>query len=311
MANLADKFSRSWRLFVCSYQIIVKNKPLLLFPLLSLCFTLGIALFFLLPVVLFPTGQPWTDAHHWLTILNRLPGVSIRDNEWKMHSPTFKIIAYSYLAVCYLLTMFSATFCNVAFYNEIIKALAGNAVSVAEGFKFARRRIRSILAWSLFAGAVGLIIQALERRSGWIGRIVMGFVGMAWSVASVFVIPVMIREESANPVTLLKNSAATLKKTWGEGLIGYIGMNLGEGVFMLVSIMALVAIGIISMMLHTVLLAILALAAWVFALFVFSYFVATASSVYRCALYVYASEGVVPTPYTADLMDGAWKVKKS
>jgi len=310
MAKLADKFSRSWRLFVCSYQIIVKNKQLLLFPVLSFCFTLAIALFFLLPIVLFPTGQPWSDAHHWHTILNRLPGATIHGNG-EQPSPDFKIIAYSYLAVCYLLSMFSATFCNVAFYNEIIKALAGDTVSVGEGFKFARRRIRSILVWSLFAGAVGLIIQALERRSGWIGRIVMGFVGMAWSVASVFVIPVMIREECTNPITLLKNSAATLKKTWGESLIGYIGLNIGNGVFLLVSIMAFVAIGVVSLLLHSVLLILMALAAWVFASFVFSYFVSTASSVYRCALYVYASEGAVPAPYTTDLMDGAWKVKKS
>lgn len=31
---------------------------------------------------------------------------------------------------------------------------------------------------------------------------------------------------------------------------------------------------------------------------------------FRCALYVYASEGVVPAPYTVEMMDTAWKVRK-
>jgi len=34
------------------------------------------------------------------------------------------------------------------------------------------------------------------------------------------------------------------------------------------------------------------------------------SHVYLCALYIYATEGVVPEPYNQDLMDRAWKVKK-
>jgi predicted alternative tryptophan synthase beta-subunit len=39
--------------------------------------------------------------------------------------------------------------------------------------------------------------------------------------------------------------------------------------------------------------------------------VSIADDIFRCALYVYASEGVVPAPYTAELMDAAWKVRKS
>jgi hypothetical protein len=39
--------------------------------------------------------------------------------------------------------------------------------------------------------------------------------------------------------------------------------------------------------------------------------VAVATDVFRCALYVYASEGVVPQPYTTELLNAGWKVKKS
>ena len=47
----------------------------------------------------------------------------------------------------------------------------------------------------------------------------------------------------------------------------------------------------------------------VLCLIVISYGVQVASQVYRCALFVYASEGVVPGPYDQDMMDLAWKVK--
>jgi len=31
--------------------------------------------------------------------------------------------------------------------------------------------------------------------------------------------------------------------------------------------------------------------------------------VYRCALYIYATEGVVPGKFDKELLDSAWKVK--
>jgi hypothetical protein len=49
---------------------------------------------------------------------------------------------------------------------------------------------------------------------------------------------------------------------------------------------------------------------WLVAMFAFGYLMSVAGHIYRGALYVYATEGVAPAPYTAELMDAAWKVKK-
>jgi hypothetical protein len=38
--------------------------------------------------------------------------------------------------------------------------------------------------------------------------------------------------------------------------------------------------------------------------------VRSATGVYRCALYVFASEGVVPEPYTSEMMNAGWTVKR-
>jgi len=75
--------------------------------------------------------------------------------------------------------MFFATFFNVAFYHEILVALAGQSVSIIRGLKFAGTKWKAVLMWALFAGLVGLIIRQLEERLSFVGRIIARFIGIA------------------------------------------------------------------------------------------------------------------------------------
>ena len=308
MSRLSEKFNRSWKLLASSFQVIGRQPKLLLFPLVTFVCTVVIVLFFIAPAALLPTGHALSQPEHWEAAVHRLVELDPAGGTTRHASLTG--VGYAYVAVLYLTSMFLATFFNVAFYNEIIKALAGGQVSLRAGLRFACSRLRAILLWSLFAGAVGLIIKTLEERFGWVGRWVMRLVGMVWSVASVFVIPIIVREESANPFTLLRTSAITLKKTWGESLIGYVGITVGSWIVMLGSVIFLVGAGLLSLWLDHPGFIIAAACLWLVAMFVYGYLIGVASHIYRGALYVYASEGVVPAPYTAELMDAAWKVKK-
>ena len=49
---------------------------------------------------------------------------------------------------------------------------------------------------------------------------------------------------------------------------------------------------------------------WLFAVIAYGYLASIASRVYLCALYLYASEGVVPGYYDESMMSTAWKLKK-
>jgi hypothetical protein len=302
-------FRRSWQLFRSSVQILVRHRKLLLFPVVSLLCTVAIALFFFAPIVLLPTGHARNQPEHWQALAARLGDTTAVDTHTQHWHP--KTATCLYLVVIYLVSMVGATFFNVAFYNEIIRAFAGERVSLRGGLAFASHRLRAILLWSLLAGVVGLVIRGLEERFGWIGRLALGLVGMAWSVASVFVIPVMIREPSTNPFTLLKNSAVTLRKTWGEALIGYVGITFGVWIVLAGSFVFVVGVICLSVLLKQPVLILPAGVLWLLAIIAFLYVVSIADDIFRCALYVYASEGVVPAPYTAELMDAAWKVRKS
>jgi hypothetical protein len=217
-----------------------------------------------------------------------------------------------YLLVIYFVSMFLATFFNVAFYSEIIAALNGKGVSFRRGLGLARSRLPSILAWSILAGLVGWLIRTIEQRLPFFARIVTGIIGIAWSIAAVFAIPVIIQEQPMrNPLKILQQSAMTLKRAWGEGLIGYVGFSAGSVVVVGCSLLPL-ALGIVfAVLLKSVWLGVIAGIIWVLAMILLAYVSGVASNVYRCALYLYAAEGVVPEPYSQDLLDMAWKVKKA
>lgn len=304
-----NRFERSWSLLKSSLSIIGRNKQLLVFPIVIFACTAAIVLFFLAPPVLRPTGYSYTSVEHWKAISHSL----FTDTGDKgQHHFTLTRAAMVYAGFLYFIAMFIGTFCNVAFYHEILAALTGQPVSVGRGLKFAFSKLGSIFMWTLFAGLVGLIIKLIEERLDLIGRIIGRLVGLAWSVAAVFVIPVIVREEgNANPLKVLQKSAGVLKRTWGEALIGYAGLSIANSLVALGSVIWLGGMIAISAGLHNFALIPISVVAWLCGLFIWSYIAGVASNVYRGALYLYASEGTVAEPYSQEILDMAWKYKKS
>jgi hypothetical protein len=302
-----NRFERSWLLFRSSLLVIVRNKELLIFPIFISAATMVILLFFFAPAALWPTGYSYFSAEHWKAVQHTFFTGS---NGVGPYSFAFSPVALVYLAFLYFVSMFVATFFNVAFYNEILAALSGEPVSLSRGLKFACSRWQAILMWTLFAGAVGLIIKAIEQRFDIVGRIIARLIGVAWSIASVFVIPVIVREESGlNPVTMLKKSATVLKRTWGEGLIGYIGIGAMNTLVMIAAAVVIGVATVVSAKLNNFWLLGFTVAGWFVLLVAWFYLMNVASLVFKGALYLYAAEGIVADPYDQNLLDSAWKFK--
>lgn len=310
--NEMSKFRRSWLLFKSSVLVIARNKKLLVFPIVICACTAVMALFVIAPAVLRPTGYGYAQAQHWQAIGHSLLIVSDDPASRSRTAVGLTPIAVAYLGFLYFASMFTATFFNVAFYNEILAALGGEAVSIGRGLKFACTRWKGILLWSLFAGLVGLIIKAIEEKFEVAGRFVARLIGLVWSVAAVFAIPVIVREEqSANPVRTLRKSADVLKRTWGEALIGYAGLTFGN---LLIGVGSLVLLGgaiVASIAWGNYWIIAVASGLWLLAIIAWSCLTSVASQVYKGALYLYAAEGVVADPYNRDMLDSAWRFKKS
>lgn len=312
MNAIGERLWRSWELFKSSLCVMREHPKLLLFPLLTTVLTVGIVLFFLLPVavaLLVPSlnlPSQFKSLVEWIGVVNTSsPGgqnLNVALNAFGMGC----------FALLYLVSMFLATFFNVAFFNEILAALNGQEVSIKRGFEAAFARVGAILMWSLLAGLVGLIIRAIEERLSIVGRIVAGLIGLAWSVASIFVIPILVRENvDANPFRILKRSAHTIKQTWGEALVGYVGLQGANILVLWFSLVYWALAGLLSFLMQTPLPLIPAGVFWLLAISVYAYLAGVAGKIYLCALYMYATEGAVPAHYDAAMMDMAWKVKKS
>lgn len=309
-----NRFQRALELTKTSFRVIGRNKELLIFPLVSFICTCMIVLFFLAPPLLRPTGHPYTSAAHWQAVRDSL----FQQQTSTTTSPQTQNTQYGltraaviYLGFLYFVSMFIATFCNVAFYHEILEALSGQPVSLGRGLKFALSRTGPIFVWTLFAGLVGMLIKAIEDRWSVFGSLLARLLGLAWSIAAVFAIPVLVREQpTANPITLLRKSAEVLKNAWGEALIGYVGLSAAN--FLIIgSLLWLAAATALSIASHQWWIIAVAVAAWILAVIVWSYVMGVAGHVFRAALYLYAAEGTVTEPYTQDHFNMAWKHKKS
>ena len=309
MNAITEKLNRSWQLFKSSVVVIRTHPKLLVFPMVTGLLTLAIALFFLAPVVLVLLAPHWVHNTPWQTLAERFG--FFRFHHGGGANAQFQPLTTLLLAGLYLLNMFLATFSSVAFNSEIMEALAGGGVSIRHGLEAACIRWKSILLWSLLAGTVGLFIRALEQRFSFLGRIVAGFIGLAWSVAAIFAIPILVRDTSvANPFEVLSKSARTMKATWGEMLAGYVGMQGTNLLFLWGSILLWVITAGLAVLTHNAWILLAVGVPWLLSLIAYGYLSSIASRVYLCALYMYAADGVVPGPYDASMMNMAWKLKK-
>ena len=129
---------------------------------------------------------------------------------------------------------------------------------------------------------------------------------------------VLIRdEESANPFEVLKKSALLIRRRWGEGLIGYVGIRTASAVlavglivgFSVLLVILGLAVGSYLPSVLTPFLVVL-IGVWLFTFMLVAYFDNVINKVFQCALYIYAAEGAIPGPFDQALLDAAWKVKK-
>jgi hypothetical protein len=308
--SIAAKFSRSWDLAVVCMRVLGRNKTLLVFPIVTFFFWVAMIILFFAPLTLVHTGYNIWEARHWETLKDHVVTVNHSHGQTNLNFNFTSPESIAYWVIIYVASMFFGTFANVAFYHEILSALRGGPVSISSGFQFALSRWRAILAWSLFAGAIGFLIRTIEERVGFIGKIIAAFIGTVWSVACLFVIPVLVENKSANPILALRHSASILKRTWGETIVGYLGLTFGNAIMAISSGIILIGCIVFGISAQTVWIPLGAGLVWLTFLFVYGYVMGVASHIYRGALYLYASEGATPSGFTSAMLDAAWKHRK-
>lgn len=274
-----DKLSRSWALVKASAAILRSDKKLLVFPALSALCTLAVAASFLIPAA--------------------FAGVFTRHGEI---TPARVIVMFGF----YLVQYFVIIFFNSALVAAALIRLRGGEPTVADGFNAAKSRLPAILGYAAISATVGVLLRTLQERVGFIGRWIVGLIGMAWSLATFLVVPILVNSD-VGPIDAVKRSAELLKRSWGENLIGNVGISLAFGLIS-VALLAVAALLFLAAIGSQSVVAMFAIGAALVVGFILLALVQSAlQGIYSAAIYRYAEEGALSSGFDQALVVAAFK----
>lgn len=280
--GFGDKLARSWQLGKQSWAVLRANPTFMLFPVVStVALVVVMAVMAGVGFALLPAGaEISSDNSAGLLVLF-----------------VFYLVAYTIIV-----------FFNTALVSAVLTHLDGGEPSLGGALALARRRIGAIIGYAAIASTVGIVLSALRDRGGVAGTVASYVGNVAWNVATYFVAPVLAAE-GVGPVEAIKRSAALFRRTWGEQVISNVGLGIFGLVVMLPAlfigggIIALgAATGSLAGIIPAVIIGGLIIAAAAAVL-------ATLGTIFRAALYRYATDGELVAGFDADLVRGAFSPK--
>ena len=275
-----ERISNSWKLAKASASVLSADKELMLFPALSAVMLVLVTVAFALPIFL------------------------TENAEGMLEGAGSYVIGFLF----YLVSYFVIFFCNSALVGAAMIRLRGGDPTVADGFRIASGKIGTIFGYALLAATVGMVLRALQERAGFIGRIIIGLIGMAWNLATFLVVPVLVTED-VNPVDAVKRSMALLRKTWGEQVIGGFSLGAITGLATFLLILVFIPMLILAIGSQSGVLIAMVVGGFILALMMLSLVNATLSGIYTAALYRYAAEGDLSEGFEASMVEGAFRPK--
>lgn len=276
---MMERIRRSWDLFKASWAMLQEDRTLLRYPIVS-----GIAVIVLAVLI----GGPLALAGAF--------------DEGDL-GPA-QIVA---LFIMYFLVYSAITFCNAAMVSEVMARMSGRRTTTT-GWAFARENMGSILGYAAIAATVGVILNLLSRRDDIGSQLVGALGGAAWGLATFLVVPVLVVER-VSPIDALKRSASLLKRTWGEQIIGNAGIGLFTGLLIVAT--ALLGVGLVMLAAATglVALVVIAVAIAVVAVAAVAAVSSALDTIYRAAVYRYATGEPIQDYAAADAIPAAFRVK--
>jgi len=281
------KFSRSWELVKQSFAILRSDKQLMLFPVLS-----AVTCLFVTAVI--ATGGTF------MLLPARAAALAAGERFNPNQSPVFLLGMFT----LYVANYFIMVFFNVALVGVANSRLMGGSWTFRDGIELAWARKGTILQWALVAATVGMVLRTIEERMGIVGRIIMRIIGIAWTLACYFVVPVLAFED-LTPFEAVKRSSKLFRDTWGEKVVGGFSLSLVSLVLLLPGfglwLAAMFLGGIQGLLIGTVLMVLYFL--------LLSVFMSAVQGVFNAALYRYACFKQVPPAFDHDLVAAAWAPK--
>jgi hypothetical protein len=279
-----DRISNSFALARSSWDVLRQDKQLVLFPLVS---SLGCLL------VLASFGLP---------LLGLALGGQIRfvDAQGNM-----ALWVYPVAFAFYFCNYFVIVFCNAALISCALMRFGGQEPTLADGFRAAYSRLPQIAAWALVSATVGMLLKAVENSHQRAGEVVSGLFGTAWTIITYFVVPILVVEQ-LGPFQAIKRSLQLLKQTWGDALLGKIGLGFFKMLLAIPAVL-LILLGAALCTFKMVVLGIPLIILAVLYAMAFATVSAALDAIFLGALYQYAAHHQVPAGFDAGAFERAFR----
>lgn len=272
------RLENSWQLVKASWGILRADRELVLFPIVSAIASVIALIIFAVPL--------WAVGFFDFDNGNEVAG-------------------YVVLFFLYLVLAIVVNYCNAALVGAALIRLNGGDPTVNDGFRIASQRMVPILGYSVISATVGVALQALRDRSGWLGDLVAGAIGIAWGLATYLVVPVLV-VENIGPIEAVKRSGSLLKRTWGEQIAGNFGIGAATGLITLGVVFVGALLIAIAAATGVIALIVLAVALVVLAVVAIAVVASALKGIYTAALYRFAAEGQVSSGFDAAMVQQAF-----
>lgn len=214
--SFIERFSNGWKITINSFKVLKANKQLLIFPVLS-ALSMILIMGSFITAIFASVGWDFDYFDNADTTTN-----------------------YIFVFLYYLVNYFIVVFFNMALIHCTRLYFRGEEVTIAKGLQFSLSRIGTIFSWALFAATVGTLLRLLQENFGWIGKIITGLLGIVWSIATFFVVPILAYEK-LGPIDAFKRSTQMIKQKWGEGL----GATFSFGLIQFLAALGIIAIAML------------------------------------------------------------------
>lgn len=258
-------------LFKQSFAILNGDKELILFPILSVVFSIIGAVAVLMLYIIF-----------YITVLNR------------RNSP----VGYIFLFLYYLVVYFISIYFNVGLTASVLKKFQdGQSPKFSYGLQQANSHLGTIFGYSMIAATIGFILNLFaNNRRNIIGRIIADLFAAAWALATIFIVPVIVTTE-LSPVEAIKYSAKLFRSNWGNTFKGLVGFFLFSFLGILISLIP----AILGFVLRSPVALVIGIGLTVLGILLVSILVSTCTAIFKTALYHYATTKQVPNGFESNI----------
>jgi len=278
---MANRVGNSVALMKASLNVLKLDKELMVFPVMSGIASALVIASFVAPVVATGAWQIFEGGSGGYLEMS---------------------IMFAMYVVLYTVTFFF----NAALVGAALIRLDGGDPTVSDGLAIASKRMGSILGYAVIAATVGMVLRMISERGGMFAKIASMFAGVAWTLATYLAVPVLVTK-NIGPIDAIKESAQIFKRTWGENMVGNMGLTWAMFFLYFAWTAAFVGLSVLAGTVAPV--AVLPIVGVGFVGYIFLAIMGSAlGGIYTAALYRYAMTGDTGM-FDANLIGNAFRTK--